>query len=170
MFVKLHSQAFTHLAHRRERFSTAPCTCCPQSAQGGQAVVASLVHRRTGDASIARVDSTADGGRTLRRVTVERDAGAPNTTRATRRTCARRGCMAPVKKATAKYCSVRCCSLDPERHARLRLSAQRSNRRVLPMTRQLNLGFSSANNPEAAISRISEAREDVPRGMSRLRS
>jgi hypothetical protein len=36
------------------------------------------------------------------------------------------------------------------------------------MSRQLNLGLNAANNPEAAISRISEAREDVPRGMSRL--
>ena len=88
--------------------------------------------------------------------------------RPARRTCARRGCTTPVKKATAKYCSVRCCAIDPERHARLRLSAQRSNRRVLPMTRQLSLGLNAANNPEAAISRISEAREDVPRGMSRL--
>jgi hypothetical protein len=76
--------------------------------------------------------------------------------------------MTPVKKTTAKYCSVRCCSLDPERHARLRLSARRSNRRVLPMARQLRLSLNAANNPEAAISRISEAREDVPRGMSRL--
>jgi hypothetical protein len=73
-----------------------------------------------------------------------------------------------VNKATAKYCSVRCCAIDPERHARLRLSVQRSNRRVIPMTRQLNLGLNPANNPEAAISRIAEAREDVPRGMSRL--
>ncbi|MDQ6846258.1 MAG: hypothetical protein M3019_01540 [Candidatus Dormibacteraeota bacterium] len=89
-------------------------------------------------------------------------------TTTTRRICARRGCAAPVKKRTAKYCSVRCCSIDPERHARLRLSAQRSSRRVLPLTRQLSLGLGATNNPEAAISRISEAREDVPRGMSRL--
>ncbi len=74
----------------------------------------------------------------------------------------------PVKKATAKYCSVRCCAVDPERHARLRLSAQRSSRRVLPMTRQLNLGISTGNNPEAALARISQGREDVPQGMSRL--
>jgi hypothetical protein len=63
---------------------------------------------------------------------------------------------------------VQCCSLDPERHIRLRESAQRSSRRVLPMTRQLSFGLNAANNPEAAIARISEAREDVPRGMSRL--
>jgi hypothetical protein len=85
-----------------------------------------------------------------------------------RRICARRGCTAAVKKATAKYCSVRCCAIDPERHARLRLSAQRSNRRVLPMSRQLSLGLNPTNNPEAALSRISESREDVPQGMSRL--
>jgi hypothetical protein len=101
-------------------------------------------------------------------VAVEDGSSERDTQRTMRRVCARRGCASPVKKATAKYCSVRCCSLDPERHARLRLSAQRSNRRVLPMTRQLNLGLNAANNPEAAISRISEAREDVPRGMSRL--
>ncbi|MFI5312651.1 MAG: hypothetical protein ACHQ06_00640 [Candidatus Dormibacteria bacterium] len=85
-----------------------------------------------------------------------------------RRICARRGCGVPVNKATAKYCSVRCCSLDPERHARLRLSAQRSTRRVLPMTRQLSFGLPAANNPEAALALFSEGREDVPRGMSRL--
>ncbi len=39
---------------------------------------------------------------------------------------------------------------------------------MLPMTRQLNLGLNGANNPEAAISRICEGREDVPRGMSQL--
>jgi hypothetical protein len=36
------------------------------------------------------------------------------------------------------------------------------------MSRQMNLGLAAVNNPEAAISRISEGREDVPRGMSRL--
>ena len=92
----------------------------------------------------------------------------PDSRPAPRRVCARRGCTTPVKKATGKYCSVRCCSIDPERHARLRLSAQRSTRRVLPMARQLSLGLAAANNPEAALARISEGREDVPRGMSRL--
>lgn len=73
-----------------------------------------------------------------------------------------------MKKATAKYCSVRCCSLDPERHARLRLSARRSSRQVLPMARQLSLGLNAAVNPEAALAQFAESREDVPRGMSRL--
>ena len=45
---------------------------------------------------------------------------------------------------------------------------QRSNRRVLPMTHQLSFGLNAANNPESVISLLSEAREDVPRGMSRL--
>ncbi len=36
------------------------------------------------------------------------------------------------------------------------------------MARQLSLGLAAANNPEAALARISEGREDVPRGMSRL--
>ena len=107
-------------------------------------------------------------GTKLRHVEVDREPAGSDSGRVMRRICARRGCAAPVNKATAKYCSVRCCAIDPERHARLRLSVQRSNRRVIPMTRQLSLGLNSANNPEAAISRIAEAREDVPRGMSRL--
>jgi hypothetical protein len=105
---------------------------------------------------------------TLRPVEGGRDSDGTASQRVVRRICSRRGCANPVKKRIAKYCSVRCCAIDPERHARLRVSAQRSSRRVLPMTRQLTFGLNPANNPEAAISRISEAREDVPRGMSRL--
>jgi hypothetical protein len=105
---------------------------------------------------------------TLRPVEGGRDSDGPASQQVVRRICHRRGCANPVKKRIAKYCSVRCCAIDPERHARLRVSAQRSSRRVLPMTRQLTFGLNSANNPEAVISRISEAREDVPRGMSRL--
>ena len=97
-----------------------------------------------------------------------RDSDGPASQRVTRRICIRRGCSNPVKKRIAKYCSVRCCAIDPERHARLRISAQRSSRRVLPMTRQLTFGLNPGNNPEAAISCIAGAREDVPGGMSRL--
>lgn len=99
---------------------------------------------------------------------VPRENKSDDSQRPQRRICARRGCASPVKKATAKYCSVLCCSIDPERHARLRVSAQRSNRRVLPMTRQLSLTLMAANNPEAALAQLCEGREDVPRGMSRL--
>jgi hypothetical protein len=87
------------------------------------------------------------------------------------RVCARIGCGTPVKKPTNKYCSVRCCAIDPERHERLRIQAQRASRRsVLPMSRQLSLDVwgSSMSNPEAEIDLVGEGREDVPRGMSRL--
>jgi hypothetical protein len=85
-----------------------------------------------------------------------------------RRVCARPGCLTLVKKPTAKYCSVRCCSIDPERRQRLRTSSQRSTRRVLPMTRQLSLALNPANNPELALLALVEGREDIPRGMSCL--
>lgn len=84
------------------------------------------------------------------------------------RVCSRRGCSEPVKKPTAKYCSVTCCTNDPERRERMRVSAQRSSRRVLPMQRQLTLGLNGAHNPEAEIASFCEGREDLPRGMSHL--
>lgn len=85
------------------------------------------------------------------------------------RICCRRGCNQPVNKPTAKYCSVNCCSLDPERRERMRKSVQRASRRVIPMQRQLTIGFGGAwPNPEAEIARFCEGREDVPRGMSHL--
>ncbi len=82
--------------------------------------------------------------------------------------CARRGCFAPVKKPTAKYCSVRCCSVDPERLEKLRTQARRAgNRPVLPMARQLQLSF-NGGNPEELLNVLCQGREDVPGGMSRL--
>jgi len=85
------------------------------------------------------------------------------------RTCARRGCGTLVKKPTAKYCSIRCCAIDPERHERLRTQARRAASRPLPMTRQLSMGFSlSTADPEAQLAKLCEGREDVPAGMSRL--
>src|SRR5579884_2231980 len=84
---------------------------------------------------------------------------------ATRRVCARRGCTATVKKPTAKYCSVECCSLDPERLEKLREQARRASRRtVLPMSRQLQISFASGN-PEDMLNSLCEGREDVPAGM-----
>jgi hypothetical protein len=95
--------------------------------------------------------------------------GGTNTDTSTaRRMCSRRGCNQPVKKSTAKYCSVQCCTIDPERRERMRESARRASRRVLPMQRQLALGFAETHNPEAEIARLCEGREDVPRGMSHL--
>jgi len=83
--------------------------------------------------------------------------------------CARRGCGAAVKKRTAKYCSIRCCSIDPERHERLRLQARRANARPLPMTRQMTLSMSDSSlDPEAQLAEMGEGREDIPAGMSRF--
>jgi hypothetical protein len=87
---------------------------------------------------------------------------------APRRVCARRGCNVTVKKPTAKYCSVPCCSIDPERLEKLRTQARRASRRtVLPMARQLQISFSSGN-PEELLNALCEGREDVPGGMRRL--
>jgi hypothetical protein len=87
-----------------------------------------------------------------------------------RRVCARRGCNAPVKKPTAKYCSVGCCSVDPERLEKLRAQARRAGARpVLPMAHQLKLTFSGGGgNPEELLNSLCQGREDVPGGMSRL--
>jgi hypothetical protein len=85
--------------------------------------------------------------------------------------CARRGCGAAVKKPTAKYCSVRCCSVDPERLEKLRTQARRAGKRpVLPMARQLQLTFATPalSNPEDLLNALCQGREDVPAGMSRL--
>ncbi len=79
------------------------------------------------------------------------------------RQCARIGCQNLVHKPTARYCSVRCSSLDPNRRARLRAGAQRG--RVLPMAHQLTLNFDAA---EADLANLAAAREDVPAGLARL--
>jgi len=94
----------------------------------------------------------------------------PSIRPAPRRTCARRGCTAAVKKPTAKYCSVRCCSIDPQRLEKLRAQARRSSGRpVLPMARQLALTFAQPSaNPEEMLNVLCQGREDVPGGMSRL--
>jgi hypothetical protein len=86
-----------------------------------------------------------------------------------RRTCARRGCNQPVNKRTAKYCSVRCCTIDPERRERIRVRSRRAHEQPLTMTRQLRLSLSSAAfDPEAQLAQMGRGREDVPAGMSRL--
>ena len=82
------------------------------------------------------------------------------------RICARRGCGTAVKKPTAKYCSVRCCAIDPERHERLRAQARRASARPLTMAHQLSL--SVAFDPEAQLAQLCQGREDAPAGMSRL--
>jgi hypothetical protein len=85
------------------------------------------------------------------------------------RICARVGCGELVHKPTAKYCSIKCCSIDPARHERLRNQARRASARPIPMLRQLRFDFQSqAFDPEAQLTQLCQAREDVPAGMSRL--
>ena len=87
---------------------------------------------------------------------------------APRRICARVGCGEPVHKPTAKYCSIKCCSIDPARHERLRNQARRASRPI-PMLRQLRFDFQPIGfDPEAQLNELCLAREDVPAGMSRL--
>jgi hypothetical protein len=86
-----------------------------------------------------------------------------------RRICARVGCGEPVHKPTAKYCSIKCCSIDPARHERLRNQARRASARPIPMLRQLRFDFQqTAFDPEAQLNELCREREDVPAGMSRL--
>ena len=86
-----------------------------------------------------------------------------------RRLCVRVGCSNEVKKPTAKYCSVTCCAIDPERHERLRVQARRSKRTFLPMAHQLSWeNFAEERDPEEQIAIVAAGREDVPFGMSRL--
>ncbi len=86
-----------------------------------------------------------------------------------RRVCTRRGCRRLVNKPTAKYCSVRCCALDPERRARISARRRRAHATPLPMTHQLSLTLGQAGfDPEAQLAEISAGRDDVPAGMSRL--
>src|ERR1700720_2470804 len=86
-----------------------------------------------------------------------------------RRIGARGGCSEPVHKPTAKYCSIKCCSIDPARHERLRNQARRASARPIPMLRQLRFDFPhTAFDPEAQLNELCQAREDVPAGMSRL--
>ena len=96
------------------------------------------------------------------------DASAVSTPRL--RTCARPGCTETVKKPTGKYCSVRCCSVDPERHERLREQARRHARTpVLPLARQLAIAFSEGSpNPEEMLTLLCQGREDAPAGLRRL--
>lgn len=78
------------------------------------------------------------------------------------RTCARVGCGGTVKKRTAKYCSVQCSSIDPDRRARLRERARRGM--VLPLARQLHLDFESE---ELGLDYLQSGREEIPVGLSR---
>jgi hypothetical protein len=79
------------------------------------------------------------------------------------RQCARQGCDQAVKKPTNKYCSRACCTNDPARNERLR---EYSRRRVLPMSRQLDLGVWAGQ--ESALEAVCIGVEEAPAGLSRL--
>ena len=82
--------------------------------------------------------------------------------------CARPGCAAPVKKATAKYCSISCCALDPDRHERLRRQARRAP--IVPLAHQLSMMFQVHADIEASLDGRTFGREDIPAGLQRLRA
>ena len=82
--------------------------------------------------------------------------------------CARPGCEASVKKATAKYCSISCCAMDPSRQERLRRQARRAP--IVPLAHQLSLIFQVHPDIEASLDERTLGREDIPAGLQRLRA
>jgi hypothetical protein len=82
--------------------------------------------------------------------------------------CARPGCDASVKKATARYCSIRCCAIDPNRQERLRRQARRAP--IVPLAHQLSIIFQVHPDIEASLDDRTLGREDVPAGLQRLRA
>lgn len=79
------------------------------------------------------------------------------------RQCARLGCAKQVKKPTNKYCSRHCCTVDPARLQRLR---EVSRRRVLPMSKQLDLSVWMGE--EKALEAACAGVEEAPSGLRRL--
>ena len=63
--------------------------------------------------------------------------------------CARPGCETSVKKATAKYCSISCCAMDPVRQERLRRQARRAP--IVPLAHQLSIMFQVHPDMEASL-------------------
>jgi hypothetical protein len=82
--------------------------------------------------------------------------------------CARPGCDASVKKATAKYCSIRCCAIDPSRQERLRRQARRAP--IVPLAHQLSIIFQVHADIEASLDERTFGRDDIPAGLQRLRA
>ena len=84
------------------------------------------------------------------------------------RICARPGCIASVKKATAKYCSISCCAIDPSRQERLRRQARRAP--IVPLAHQLSIIFQVHPDIEASLDERTFGRDDIPAGLQRLRA
>ena len=112
------------------------------------------------------VDSQSEDGRTLAR-NVPVNSRSMALTKGLRG-CKRRGCSEKVKKPTAKYCSVSCCSIDPERRERLRRRpGHQSGDALVPLAHQLSLRLVAGNGDEAQLALLGEGREDIPGGLSR---
>ncbi len=82
---------------------------------------------------------------------------------AQRKICARLGCDTLVKKPTAKYCSIRCCALDPARQERLRVRARRAP--IVPMAHQLSIVFQVHSDFESSLDNRFQEREGIPAGL-----
>lgn len=118
-----------------------------------------IINIASGDAGFGR--NRLGSGRTL-----EVAHGLKQT--ATLKICARPGCEASVKKATAKYCSIRCCAVDPDRQERLRRQARRAP--IVPLAHQLSIIFQVHPDIEASLDERWTNREDIPAGLQRLRA
>src|SRR5919108_6681632 len=90
--------------------------------------VASIINSASGETVSAETEKKG---------TVEVAQGLKQT--APLKICARPGCDVTVKKATARYCSIRCCALDPSRQERLRRQARRAP--IVPLAHQLSMIF-----------------------------
>jgi len=82
--------------------------------------------------------------------------------------CARPDCGASVKKVTAKYCSIRCCAIDPSRQERLRRQARRAP--IVPLAHQLSIIFQVHPDIEASLDERTLSQDDIPAGLQRLRA
>src|SRR5438067_13263224 len=83
------------------------------------------------------------------------------------RICARPGCCASVKKATAKYCSISCCAIDPSRQERLRRQARRAP--IIPLAHQLSIIFLVHPDIDASVDEQTLGPADLPAALRRLR-
>ncbi len=82
--------------------------------------------------------------------------------------CASPACEHPVKKPTARYCSIRCCAQDPVRKERLRRQARRAP--IVPLAHQLSMTFKAHPDIEVWLDTQLLSREDIPAGLQRLRA
>src|SRR5438132_9173881 len=120
---------------------------------------ARIINKASGETVSAETEKKLEG-------TLEVAHGLKQT--APPRICARPGCSASVKKATAKYCSISCCAMDPSRQERLRRQARRAP--IVPLAHQLSIMFQVHPDIEASLDERTLGRADSPAGLQRLRA